>query len=137
MRGRVLKKYFFCLVSIVYLIIWPQVNYSQTENYRDPFEPCFPKLEEINKDRVVNPPVGLIGNDHPPLPELTVSGIFLAKDAASAIINGRIYREGDALREEGKAKIYKIEKKKVTIIYWGDLYAVNIKEKEFKNIGVK
>lgn len=120
-------------------MIWSQPCYGQTEKYRDPFEPCFPKLEEGKKDRDINQSagkVGLAGQDKP-LPNLTVTGIFLAKDSTFAIINGRIYREGDVLREESKAKIYKIEKKKITILYGGDLYEINIKEKEVKNTGVK
>lgn len=140
MRNIVLKNYFFCLVSVISLMSWPQPSYGQTEKYRDPFEPWFPKLEDAKKDRAVNPSAGeagLVSNNHPPLPNLTVTGIFLAKDSPSAIVNGRIYREGDVLREESKAKIYKIGKKKITILYWGDLYEINIKEKEVKNTGVK
>lgn len=134
----VLKSHFFCLVGIICLMSCPRLSYGQTEKYRDPFAPCFPEREEVKKDKFVNPPASEIGSaDKKSLPDLTVTGIFLAKDASSAIINGRIYREGDVLREEGQAKIYKIEKKKVTILYGRDLYEVNIKEKEFKNIGVK
>ena len=82
----------------------------------DPFIPMLPKAIPKKVEEIAVP-VGLTPvNEVVALPPLTVAGILWGTDKPMAIINNKVYGVGETIDESG-AKIHKIEKNVVTIIY--------------------
>jgi len=103
-----LKKLFFVVFGIFCL------NAFAFEE--DPFIPMLPK--EIPKKVVeaVTPVESAPVQENIVLPALNVAGVLWGTDKPMAIINDKVYGVGEMIGESG-AKIHKIEKNVVTIIY--------------------
>jgi type II secretory pathway component PulC len=105
-----------CAVSAIN--IW-----AQQESTDDPFVSLLParqvKEGEKQNTTVVGPP------------QISIEGVLWDSDTPGAIIDGDVYKVGDALKRLD-AKVYKIEKNKVFIFYSGTLFEMNITKKEVK-----
>ena len=91
------------------VIIRPKVEYA-AEGLRDPF-----KGYEEKKGEAIGP--GEIGSVSPPA--LNIQGMVWGGDIHQAIINNTVVKEGDTIEE---AKIIKIEKEGITILYRNQLF---------------
>ena len=118
------KKMGFRLFIILFLFISLAESevFSQKKPYRDPFKPPFIKsTNKVNKEIVT-------ANNMPKEPlDVTVEGIITSSYLKQAIIDGEVYKVGDTL-EDKDAKIVKIDKGVVSIMYNGIMYEEIVKK---------
>lgn len=115
---------FLCLTSFFFL----SKDISAQEAYRDPFETRFPEGKdiEIRQENPEQQPVVV----SVPLPRLVVTGVLCVKTGTStAIVNDKVYRAGDIV-EGTTVKIHKIEKDKVSVLFEGGVFELNIVRKD-------
>jgi type II secretory pathway component PulC len=118
----------WCLVLMVMSVVF---NICAEEQYRDPFEPRFPEKPVQVIERPVERKVEKPVKKPTPVsaPQINISGILWNIQDAKAIIDGKVYGVGDTIESVG-AKVHKIEKNSVIILYQGVLFEMNIKRKE-------
>lgn len=97
--------------------------YAQQEIKDDPFESLLPiqqPKEGAQTQQVTQT-----------APAISIEGVLWDSDKPQAIIDGDVYKVGDTLKRTD-AKIYKIEKNKVSIFYGGRLFEMGISKKGVK-----
>ena len=111
-----MRKIIFLAGGIVYVICFSFLGYDQ-EARRDPFASLLPRKTPVadnsppSVERVITPPT------------VNIQGLLCGTNMPMAIIDGEVYKEGDILDKSG-AKLYKIEKNKICIIYQGKPFDV-------------
>lgn len=92
---------------------------------RDPFQSYLPAQKEV---RVDPPDLSLpVQNSVSPL-DVVLEGVLWGIDNPQAIIDGEVYKEGETIRNKD-AVLYKIERNKAIIIYYGQPYKIGIGKK--------
>jgi hypothetical protein len=104
---------------------YAQVEYNAS-GLRDPFENQLPlpapKFEPVAQEV----PVELPDIPKPPVmppPEITVDGIVSGGPVPQAVVKGRVVRVGDTI--DGGARITKITKEGVEVVYEGETFLVS------------
>ncbi len=124
------------------LLYLPYVGLTEEESFkRDLFTPPFRKIEKKTmkvKERPFKKPTPIKREFikkqkvKPQYLDLEVEGIILSDNLKHAIIDGHLYKEGDIV-ENKDAKIVKIDKGRIFLMFSGVLYEVpigkNIEEK--------
>jgi len=116
------------LVSVVLMagVVFPGAAFSQDK--RSPFKNCLPQLTEQPKEEAIAKEVTREEEESFDVSRYTINGLIWGTQEAKAIINNEIYSVGDKL---GEAKITKIGKNGVTVIFNNKEYTINI-EKSMK-----
>lgn len=100
------KIFLISLISILFLCV-----VIKGEEYINPFIPLLPSEEVIQPSSYSSRETSL---------NIVVEGIVWSEDMPQVIIEGNIYKEGDEIKGYG-AKIIRIEKRKIYILYNGQV----------------
>jgi len=113
------------LIIILLIVFGYSINaLAQNKKYRNPFSVPFKKVpKEIPSSKpVLTPPVS-----SEPL-NVTVEGVIWSRKLRQAIIDGKVYHEGEKIKGMD-AKIVRIDNNKVSIVYNGVLYEESIRKR--------
>ncbi len=122
MMGKVLFT-IMCITVLSYKA-WSEDNLKEDSFKKDPFKPPFVKEEGGYRPSSLS--VKKI-EGHPRDLEVEVKGIIVGGKLKQAIIDGELYEEGDVLKNID-AKIVKIDKERVSIMFEGVLYEKSVEK---------
>ncbi len=107
--------------TIIFIVFFSILcGYSiAAEDKNDPFDSLLPAKSASTgeKPKAVEPPA------------ISIEGVLWGTDMPETIIDGEVYKVGDTLKNVD-AKIYKIEKNKVSIFYEGRLFEMKVTGKK-------
>lgn len=118
--------YSWIRVGFVSSFLGREVYAQGEEGERDPFEPIITKGEELPPPPPPPPPPHVLEEVTPPA--VNIEGVLWGTDKPLTIIDGEVYSLGDTLKN-ADAKVEKIEKNKVFILYQGQVFEMGIKSK--------
>ncbi|MFH1505128.1 MAG: hypothetical protein ABIH08_07080 [Candidatus Omnitrophota bacterium] len=123
MRSKVFFKR--VMLFLLVLVFLPLCTYSQ-DGYRDPFRSPFQKPIASAQETETEIKEQEQENFNPP--PVAIEGILWSTSKPMTIISGEVYEPGAKIKDID-AKVFKIEKKSVSIYYRNKLYEMKIKEK--------
>lgn len=103
------------LLAIIYFFL--HNDYVKAEDYRDPFKSYIPSKEEV----AAVMPIEVLPVAEAPVvtaPTIIIQGVLWGTSKPQTIIDGNVYGVDDSFLN-GEAKILKIEKNVVTVVYKG------------------
>lgn len=105
--------------------IRPKIEYV-TEAAKEPFLDYFTKKEPVTQVTVETEGAAAVAPEEPKpkpsLPSLTVQGIIWGGSVPCAIINNKVVKQGDSIKE---VKLIKIEKERIEVLYQGWNYSLS------------
>ena len=110
------------IIFCIFVFVLEAEVFSQKKPYRDPFKAPFRRPASATRESTV------IENNIPKEPlDVNVEGIIVSDYLKQAIIDGEVYKVGDTLKSKD-AKIVKIDKGIVSIMYNGIMYEETVRK---------
>jgi hypothetical protein len=113
--------------AFLFLIVLFFLNFAYSKEFRDPFFSLLP--QKVEKKEITKREEIKMEESYYFPPEVNIEGVLWGTDTPLTIIDGDVYKVGDKIKDI-EAKIFKIEKNNVFIIYKGRLYRLTTKKKE-------